>query len=282
MVQGPPRDVIEAWVVYLRGGRTALEGYVANPSTFVAQQAQYDIVAKGSSIQTYLLGAQHINDLVADGLNLTGDERPRSLLDGGFLKQLKGYRADDTFTGHKAFDPVEVLRKLYHAICLKKWPASKKLRVWAQLLLQMVLIGRASCVTEHCPRMETVELPPQEAAKLWSPREGRMPQFLTVYMTSRKNTELWKNLTDRQKGKGFVIYRNHLDAMVDPVYWLLQWLDYLYSQGISEGPLFPREGARGALLPGTYMVAEQWERVLDDLFRAVRRSVHCTRLIAPE
>jgi hypothetical protein len=93
---------------------------------------------------------------------------------------------------------------------------------------------------------------------------------------------LWKNLTDRQKGKGFVIYRNHLDAMVDPVYWLLQWLDYLYSQGISEGPLFPREGARGALLPGTYMVAEQWERVLDDLFRAVRRSVHCTRLIAPE
>ena len=86
MVQAPPRDVIEAWVVYVRGGLTALHAYVADASTFVAHEAQYAIAAKGSSIMTYLLGAQHINNLVADGLNLTGDERPRGLLDGGLLK----------------------------------------------------------------------------------------------------------------------------------------------------------------------------------------------------
>jgi hypothetical protein len=218
LVQAPPRDVVEKWVVYLRGGPSALNDFTKDPAAYVARRANYETVARGSSIQTYLNGVQHINGLVVSGLRLSAAECQHHIVDDAFLRQLQGYKKDDPFDPHHAFDPVEVLPRLYQAICAKKWPLSKKLKSWTQFLTMFNFIARSSCVTEYCPLIEKIELPSKTAAKLWSAREGGMPQYLRLVLDDRKNTESWKGLVDPSEGKGFLIYRNHLNAMVDPVY----------------------------------------------------------------
>ena len=281
-MQAPPRNVLQHWVVYVRGGLVALKDFMTDQAAYVANESQYTTLARGSSLQTYLLRVQAVHALVLAGLGLPPSECTPQLVDKGFLKQFKAYKTVDPFDGHKAFDFVSVLPKLYHAICKMQWPFWKKVSVWARFLLKCALIGRASDVTEYCPKIETIELPPATADVLFSAREGRMPQYLTVYLTERKNTESYRNIADKETGKGFLVFRNHLNAMVDPVYWLLVWMDHLCSEGISNGPLFPRERKDGALLPGKYTVPLQWERLLQKLFIQVGRSADCTRLMAHE
>lgn len=278
-MQAPPRNVLQHWVVYVRNGLVALKDYMKDAAAFVANESAYTTLARGSSLQTYLLRVQAIHALLLAGLDVSEAEVSRHLVDPGFLKQFKAYKTIDPFDGHKAFDFVEVLPRLYHAICKMNWPFWKKVSVWARFLLKCALIGRASDVTEYCPKIETIELPPTTADTLFSEREGRMPKYLKVHLTTRKSTNSFKNIADKEKGKGFLVFRNHLNAMVDPVYWLLVWIEHLCSEGISNGPLFPRERKNGALEPGAYTEPLQWERLLEKLFVQVGRSAHCTRLM---
>jgi len=101
-----------------------------------------------------------------------------------------------------------------------------KVKWWALLLLSIVFMGRASCMTEYMPDISAISLPPPD---LYDP-DGLTP-WLEVTWTH------WKARLECNVGKPYRIrvHRNYLDSRFCPVMWLLMWLE---RSKLTEGPIF--------------------------------------------
>lgn len=125
---------------------------------------------------------------------------------------------------------------ILHSACMenpKKTGAVKK-RTWAMFMLQLSVMGRASCVTDHCPKQGTVQYPqdPDEYG------ECNMPDWIRLTWLN------WKLRKISYKGSPYPI-RFHCsnienEARFDIVFLLLDWFDYLHENGMAndDKPIF--------------------------------------------
>ena len=109
------------------------------------------------------------------------------------------------------------------------WSKLKRLCAWAMFLVSMCICARASDLTEHCPELERVRLPPE---RHWD--VDGLPKYIIVVMLN------WKNRGGKKRinvGKPYPmkIHRNYLDPIFCPVTWVLIYLKYA---GHTTGPLF--------------------------------------------
>ena len=114
----------------------------------------------------------------------------------------------------------------------------KRICCWAMLLIQLILFGRASCMTEFCPNMLDVELPAAEAQ--WD-ADG-LPKYIIIGMRAWK----WRTACNRCNCPSdkkctcgnvykMMVFRNCLDPRFCPVFWFLTWISYSH---IESGPIF--------------------------------------------
>ena len=155
---------------------------------------------------------------------------PYATKDSRVIRQLDEYKVDGEDSAH-AFDVAEAMPKLWTTLwAIRGWGMIKRLRAWAMLLISLVIMARASCVTKHCPVVETMELPSE---RHWDP-DG-LPKYIIITLLN------WKSRKKANVNKPYPlkIHRNYLDQRFCPVFWLLIYLKYA---GHTTGPLFQVNG----------------------------------------
>ena len=182
---------------------------------------------KGSTIRVYVKSAVSsvCSEFQFKDEFPSHDERLNDLIDG----------YQDGEESAEAFDMEATLPKLWKAVwALAGWSMLKRLCCWSMFLVACCIMARASCVTQFCPQVNTIKLPPQ---RHWD-KDG-LPKYVIIIFTT------WKSRKRANVGKPYPmkIHRNYLDVTYCPVTWLLYYLTYT---GHEEGGLFqlPRKVTR--------------------------------------
>ena len=168
-------------------------------------------------------------------------------VDDRCLTELLTYAAEDDESSAIPWDMEDGLPKLYAALwTLVGFNKLKRIRSWAMLLVSISVMARASCVTQFCPDLRTMKLPPK---KSWD-TDG-LPSYIQLSWTS------WKSRSPKKKQPyPMRIHRNYVDQRFCPVFWLLLYLKYA---GHTDGPVF--RGDRGGNIS-----ADMWRAVTNHLF----------------
>lgn len=116
---------------------------------------------------------------------------------------------------------------LLHDACMnnpRKQDETKK-RTWVMAMLQLNVMGRASCITKHCPLQKSVELPSEDDEN-FSEGSG-LPHWIRLTWTN------WKSRNPSYEHSPYPIkfHCNRIEnqARFDIVYLLLDWMDFLDS-----------------------------------------------------
>jgi len=131
----------------------------------------------------------------------------------------------------QVFSVVEDLPWMYKAVFkVQKWTTFFATMIWTMLLIMACVLGRASCVTLHCPLIEHIEFP-----------SG--PGGYDLDGIPKKTFIAWLDWKHRKHGintKCFIaIHRNYTDVRFCPVIWLLRYLSFKRELGHEmTGPLF--------------------------------------------
>jgi hypothetical protein len=134
-----------------------------------------------------------------------------------------------------AFSLEEALPKLFHALftlnTFSTW--SKKVRVWARLLVTIALIARSSDVTDYCPKLENIKLPDDPMD--FTP-DG-MPRFLQVTFDDWKGRPAWSK-TQQPKYR-VRLYGNPKNLSFCPIHWLFKHWSLRKKDGnpLTSGPM---------------------------------------------
>mmetsp|Transcript_32113 Transcript_32113/g.72388 ORF Transcript_32113/g.72388 Transcript_32113/m.72388 type:complete len:336 (-) Transcript_32113:453-1460(-) len=165
------------------------------------------------------------------------------------------YETDDGHEESAAFDFVTDLPKMYNANFFEKGHGKGwQILFWAMFLVSICMMVRASDITDFCPTMEDILMPPEH---LWD--TDKLPPWIDfglrwvatciclihriaecrpnplVYL--RVFNRDWKHRSPKNKGKRYSIrvHRNKLDARFCAVFWFVKWLSF---SGITSGPIF--------------------------------------------
>ena len=179
-LETPSKALIESWVRHLRNERGN----------------------KGKSIETWVGGMSATCKMYDKPYNYAGL----------FTDTFKRWKEVDAELRAPPFYIAKDLPQLYKA-CFSKngWNDVKRMEIWAALLIQLAIIGRASCVTTYCPVWEEVELPLTEDGY----DDDGLPRYLIFVMHH------WKHRSGDTYPYKILIRRNRLDAKYCPIFWVL-------------------------------------------------------------
>ncbi len=205
----PTASLVTAWLLYLRNERNLSFGSI---------------------------------DCLLSGLSSTNGHHAGSNIDRKKMSDLlKQWKESDSNGGRTkqapAFDICKDLPNLFKA-CFKirGWNYFDSVVMWAAFLIMMAAIGRSSCMSTYCPKIEHIEFPSGPAGY----DRDRMPKRMYIAWTN------WKSRKNRVGEKYYItIERNYTDQRFCPVFWLSYMLTLKQrSSDVLQGPLFPYKDSR--------------------------------------
>lgn len=192
------------------------------------------------------------------------------------------YETDDGHEESAAFDFVTDLPKMYNANFFEKGHGKGwQILFWAMLLVSICMMARASDITDFCPAMEDILMPPEH---LWD--TDKLPPWIdfglrwvaTCICLIRRIAECrpnplvylrvfnrdWKHRSQKNKGKRYSIrvHRNKLDARFCAVFWFVKWLSF---SGITSGPIFQTLDDQDKPT-GKALTEKKWTTMTDFIF----------------
>lgn len=172
---------------------------------------------------------------------------------GQYTDTFKSWKLIDKELRAKPFCIAKDLPLLYKA-CFSKngWNDAKRLEVWAALLLQLAIMGRASCVTTYCPLWEEMELPKTEDG---FDADG-LPKYLVFVMHN------WKHRSGDMYPYKILVRRNYLDAKYCPIFWVLS---------LAKTRKFYGESLRGKIFTWQFPCGDKPKRYSERYRRAIKR-----------
>ena len=120
---------------------------------------------------------------------------------------------------------------LLHDACMnhpRKHEEVKK-RTWVMMMLQLNVMGRASCITTHCPLQKEVEYPPMEDGYFTG---STLPHWIRLVWRNWKSRNI--RFVDAQYPIRFHSNTIENQARFDIVYLLLDWFNYLETNGLAD------------------------------------------------
>ena len=172
---------------------------------------------------------------------------------GQYTDTFKKWKLTDQELRARPFCVAKDLPMLYKA-CFSKngWNDAKRLEVWAALLLQLAIMGRASCVTTYCPLWEEMELPKTEDG---FDADG-MPKYLVFVLHN------WKHRSGEMYPYKILVHRNYLDAKHCPIFWTLS---------LANTRRFYGEELKGKMLTWQFPCGNKPKRYSERYRRAIKR-----------
>jgi hypothetical protein len=210
----PPDILIESYVLYVRG--TELGDNIPG---------RYN---KYNSIRCYLgmISGTLLEFGYGGGLQKT--QKTADLL--------KKYEEEDEVCRAKVLELGEDLPALFRTVfgtdVLQTY--SKRVEFWARVLTTIGTIGRTSCTTKHCPKIEDSYLPKDDDDYL----DDGCPRFIVIGYRD------WKSRNKKCKRKHPVyrvrLYSNPKCNLYCPVHWLLEHWKLCFGHKEMQGPLLKK------------------------------------------